>query len=258
MKEVKQHTDEYDNFDDVDESELERRAIEARKRRREALLAKYEQEKEKKQASQEATASQPSAEKSAHDADADTSHDFTKNLKGKMGEAHEGISAADYTDNLDRREDVNDEGDKPPPQPASDASDDDDMFALSSEHLAKKQKTSHRTSKASLPIDGSTDADGYYTHTFGETLDGRYTVFAALGSGMFSNVVRVKDTRAHNAEYAVKIIRAQESMRRVALKEVALLERLKQLDADDRKHVIRIERTFEHRGHLCIVFEGLR
>lgn len=31
-----------------------------------------------------------------------------------------------------------------------------------------------------------------------------------------------------------------------------------QADPDDKKHIIRLERTFEHRGHLCMVFESLR
>lgn len=37
-----------------------------------------------------------------------------------------------------------------------------------------------------------------------------------------------------------------------------MLNKLKQADPDDKKHVVRLERTFEHRGHLCIVFESLR
>lgn len=28
-------------------------------------------------------------------------------------------------------------------------------------------------------------------------------------------------------------------------------------DPDDKKHLIRLLRTFEHRGHLCLVFESL-
>ena len=41
-------------------------------------------------------------------------------------------------------------------------------------------------------------------------------------------------------------------------KEVQILNKLKQSDPDDKKHVVRLERTFEHRGHLCLVFESLR
>lgn len=45
---------------------------------------------------------------------------------------------------------------------------------------------------------------------------------------------------------------------KAGLKEVQMLNKLKQADPDDKKHVVRLERTFEHRGHLCIVFESLR
>lgn len=34
--------------------------------------------------------------------------------------------------------------------------------------------------------------------------------------------------------------------------------KLKQGDPEDKKHIVRLDRTFEHRGHLCLVFENLR
>ncbi len=37
-----------------------------------------------------------------------------------------------------------------------------------------------------------------------------------------------------------------------------ILNKLRQSDPEDKKHVVRLERTFEHRGHLCLVFESLR
>ena len=37
-----------------------------------------------------------------------------------------------------------------------------------------------------------------------------------------------------------------------------ILNKLKQADPDDKKHIVRLERTFEHRGHLCLVFESMR
>ncbi|TIB70163.1 hypothetical protein E3P77_00081 [Wallemia ichthyophaga] len=258
--------DEYDAFDSLDESELERRAIEDRKKRRDALMAKFD----KGTQNTESTQSIQSTQQAQHTHPATP---FTENLKGIVADPHEGISAADYNYTLDRREDVDSGGvadgatdtatatatatTTSPNPPSSDASD-DDMFALQPSKKQKRSHTTTNTSKPSLPIDGSTDSEGYYMHTFGERLDNnRYIVFASLGVGMFSKVVRVKDTHAHDKEYAVKIIRSQESMKKAALKEVNLLERLKELDAEDRKHVVRIERTFEHRGHLCIVFESL-
>ena len=45
---------------------------------------------------------------------------------------------------------------------------------------------------------------------------------------------------------------------RAGLKEVQILNKLRQADLDDKKHIVRLERTFEHRGHLCLVFEALR
>ena len=45
---------------------------------------------------------------------------------------------------------------------------------------------------------------------------------------------------------------------KAGLKEIQMLNKLKQADPDDKKHVVRLERTFEHRGHLCLVFENLR
>ena len=45
---------------------------------------------------------------------------------------------------------------------------------------------------------------------------------------------------------------------KAGLKEAQILNKLKQADPEDKKHVVRLERTFEHRGHLCLVFESLR
>jgi len=114
----------------------------------------------------------------------------------------------------------------------------------------------------------------------GEQLDGgRYQVFSSLGKGMFANVVRARVLQGEvgdvGREVAIKIIRCQESMYefvfrflslltlhfnryRAGLKEVQILNKLKQADPDDKKHIVRLERTFEHRGHLCIVFESMR
>lgn len=41
------------------------------------------------------------------------------------------------------------------------------------------------------------------------------------------------------------------------MKEAQILRRLMDVDPDDKKHLIRLLRTFEHRGHLCMVFESL-
>ena len=44
---------------------------------------------------------------------------------------------------------------------------------------------------------------------------------------------------------------------RAGQKEANILRKLMEADPGDKKHIIRLERTFEHRGHLCLVFESL-
>jgi len=45
---------------------------------------------------------------------------------------------------------------------------------------------------------------------------------------------------------------------KAGIKEAQILQNLRALDPEDKKHLVRLERTFEHRGHLCLVFENLR
>ena len=42
------------------------------------------------------------------------------------------------------------------------------------------------------------------------------------------------------------------------MKEIDILRKLLQADPDDKKHMIRLERSFDHKGHLCMVFENMR
>ncbi|PWN97720.1 kinase-like protein, partial [Tilletiopsis washingtonensis] len=110
------------------------------------------------------------------------------------------------------------------------------------------------------------DADGYYRVTLGERLGdkGQYHVFANLGRGMFSSVVKAREVTpgehgapAREREVAIKIVRSQETMYKAGIKEMAVLQKLMALDPEDKRHLIRLEGHFEHRGHLCMVFELL-
>jgi len=129
----------------------------------------------------------------------------------------------------------------------------------------KKRKTVTKPIAPALitttTLDSAADPEGYYTIILGEQLDGRYQVFSSVGKGMFANVVRARviqgDLNEVGKEVAIKIVRAQESMYRAGLKEVQILNKLKQADPEDKKHIVRLERTFEHRGHLCLVFEAM-
>ncbi|KAI4144429.1 MAG: hypothetical protein LQ341_002663 [Variospora aurantia] len=140
--------------------------------------------------------------------------------------------------------------------------DEDDMFA----DAPVAPKAQPGTAKA-VPVpqskavdmsmlDDWDDDEGYYKVILGELLDNRYHVQSNLGRGMFSGVVRATDQKTGELA-AIKIIRNNESMKKAGLKEVEILQKLAHADPEDKKHVIRLKRTFEYKGHLCMVFENL-
>jgi serine/threonine-protein kinase PRP4 len=100
------------------------------------------------------------------------------------------------------------------------------------------------------------NSKGYYITILGELIDNRYQVTQNLGRGMFSSVVRAEDSKSGQT-VAIKIIRNNESMRRAGMKEIDILNDIAANDPEDRKHVIRLLRSFDHKGHLCMVFENL-
>lgn len=44
----------------------------------------------------------------------------------------------------------------------------------------------------------------------------------------------------------------------VGKKEVGILKKLNEADPEDKKHIVRLEHVFDHRGHMCLVTESLR
>ena len=141
--------------------------------------------------------------------------------------------------------------------------DEDDMFAP--ENDTKAHKKEDGTQAVHMPqakqldrsmLDDWDDPEGYYRIILGELLDNRYHVQTNLGKGVFSAVVRAHD-RETDKPVAIKVIRKQESMYKAGVKEIEILQQLVEADPEDKKHVIRLERHFEHKGHLCMVFENL-
>lgn len=145
--------------------------------------------------------------------------------------------------------------------------DDDDMFAPTEERDGKEKEVSMAgpTEGAVVPsakqlgigmIDNWDDPEGYYKVILGELLDGRYHVQKNLGKGMFAAVVRATDISTKKV-VAIKIIRNNDTMKKAGMKEIGILEKLNEADPGDKKHIVRLERQFEHKGHLCMVFENL-
>ncbi|KAI9644812.1 U4/U6 small nuclear ribonucleoprotein prp4 [Ciborinia camelliae] len=147
------------------------------------------------------------------------------------------------------------------------ADDDDDMFAEDSVPDDKPEVVMIGDVAKAVPIpqameldigmlDNWDDLEGYYKIILGELLNGRYHVQANLGKGMFSGVVRAMDITTKKL-VAIKLIRNNETMRKAGMKEIEILQKINDADPDDKKHMIRLERYFEHKGHLCMVFEHL-
>ncbi|RYG56741.1 hypothetical protein EON66_02135 [archaeon] len=58
-------------------------------------------------------------------------------------------------------------------------------------------------------------------------------------------------------QVAIKVMRANDTMRRAGLKELESLRALATADPDGRYHCVRLLHHFEHLNHLCLVFEPL-
>jgi serine/threonine-protein kinase PRP4 len=141
------------------------------------------------------------------------------------------------------------------------AEDDDevDMFAEAPPKPAKPTPATDAKAAQALDVkmmDNWDDPEGYYMTIPGELLESRYHVLQNLGRGMFSSVVRATD-RKNNKPVAIKIVRNNDTMRKAGIREIEILKDLAVNDAEDKKHLIRLERSFEHKGHLCMVFENL-
>jgi len=86
----------------------------------------------------------------------------------------------------------------------------------------------------------------------------RYEVIKASGKGVFSNVVTAIDKLRQNSEgvnplVAIKVIRANDTMYKAGKLELQILTKLAEADPENRRHVIRLLRSFEYRHHLCMV-----
>ncbi|WBW75121.1 serine/threonine protein kinase Prp4 [Schizosaccharomyces osmophilus] len=141
-----------------------------------------------------------------------------------------------------------------------DEDEEDDMFADSPLPTHKKRKTDKKPSTVKRSLAGMQDTwddvEGYYKVILMEELDSRYLIQSNLGKGMFSSVVNVMDQMT-KASFAIKIIRNNEVMYKAGMKEVSILERLQAADPEGRRHIVRYDRYFMHKNHLCMVFEML-
>ncbi|KAL9537557.1 hypothetical protein MBANPS3_011670 [Mucor bainieri] len=194
----------------------------------------------------------PAMDKDLHHTESQTALLRKKDLQEPGVDSHADMLASDYTEKLEE-------------QPKAKAtaeidmfSDNLDMFAATDITTGQNALMTHANTAANNPnlTDNWDDPEGYYSTRIGEVLDGRYQVLANLGRGVFSSVVKAKDQET-NEDVAIKLIRNNETMYKAGQKELTFLKKLMDADPDNKKHVIRLQRHFEHRSHLCLVFETL-
>ncbi|EUC44989.1 hypothetical protein COCMIDRAFT_96757 [Bipolaris oryzae ATCC 44560] len=112
-------------------------------------------------------------------------------------------------------------------------------------------------------LDNWDDPEGYYKLISNELVDGgRYRVIKGLGRGVFANVAQAEEVGADNGDaspriVAIKMIRRNDLMRRASQKEMDFLRKVNEADPQDKRHIIRLLGSFDHKGHLCIVFEHM-
>lgn len=149
----------------------------------------------------------------------------------------------------------------------SDDDDDFDMFAddFDEEKLAAPKSVPKAKAPTEDPVAlqggqggilEDDDKDGYYKIRPSEILNGRYQIQSTLGKGMFSGVARATDITTKKL-VAIKIMRNNDALKKGGFTEIAILEKLNSADPDNKKHIIKFERSFEYKGHLCMVFENL-
>jgi serine/threonine-protein kinase PRP4 len=112
-------------------------------------------------------------------------------------------------------------------------------------------------------LDNWDDPEGYYKLISNELVNnGRYRMVRTLGRGVFANVAQAEDRNAETEDpsrklVAIKMIRRNELMRKASQKEMDFLRRVNEEDPQDKRHIIRLLSSFDHKGHLCIVFEHM-
>ncbi|KAH8797215.1 kinase-like domain-containing protein [Flagelloscypha sp. PMI_526] len=123
-----------------------------------------------------------------------------------------------------------------------------DMFACDDDEKPKKKfvKKVNKSRLANVLSDGGVGLgaadgpEGYYTTTLGESLGSKYHVC--------QDGTLLPDA-APKREVAIKIMRSQETMYKSGQREAATLAKLNSAGPDDKRHVVRLERTFQWHGH---------
>ncbi|CAB1340618.1 unnamed protein product, partial [Coregonus sp. 'balchen'] len=242
---VDKESSEEEVLEDFDGEEVDEEAlIEQRRQQRLAIVQKYRGGNEDSMTSM---ASEPSSPQSSTRSRSPSPDDILERVAADVKE-YERENLDTFEENIKAKQGlITQEKDGPKKPSAPDMfTESDDMFeaAIDSARMRAAGVGGKDFKDNPNLRDNWTDAEGYYRVNIGETLDKRYDVYGYTGQGMFSNVIRGRDT-------------ARAGQDKTGLKELEFLKRLNDADPDDKFHCLRLFRHFYHKQHLCLVFEPL-
>lgn len=239
-----------DDDDDEDDDAKAQKALEASRKRREALMKSFVtvgegDDKNGKEGAKAEPVYQDGSDSEESGADGEKAKNRPGSPDAETMKKNEEINAFRYK------------------QKEKDEREDEDEASMFNEKADEsKLKQAHKNTTSDIQFTGASaedwdDEDGYYRAKVGEVIDGRYLVVdETSGKGVFSNVVKAKDQQHPQQEMvAIKVMRCNDMMKKCAEKEIDILETLNKNDKENKKHVIRLLRHFSYRGHLCLVFE---
>ncbi|KAG0067850.1 dual specificity protein kinase kns1, partial [Podila epicladia] len=100
------------------------------------------------------------------------------------------------------------------------------------------------------------DKEGHYIVVPNQDLIKRYKILRLLGQGTFGKVVECFD-RETGQHCAIKIIRAVQKYRDASKTEIRVLATMKAYDPENKFKCLHLREWFDHRNHVCMVFELL-
>ncbi|KAJ2686866.1 serine threonine protein kinase CMGC group, partial [Coemansia spiralis] len=100
------------------------------------------------------------------------------------------------------------------------------------------------------------DRDGHYIVVPGREFTPRFKIRRLLGQGTFGKVMECEDGAAGRL-VAIKVIRAVPKYRDAAKIEIRVLQTLQRADPANAYQCMHVNETFDHRNHVCMVFDLL-
>ncbi|KAJ2820892.1 serine threonine protein kinase CMGC group, partial [Coemansia sp. 'formosensis'] len=100
------------------------------------------------------------------------------------------------------------------------------------------------------------DRDGHYIVVPGRDFNSRFKIRRLLGQGTFGKVMECEDA-ATGRLVAIKVIRAVPKYRDAAKIEIRVLQTLQRNDPANTFQCMHVNETFDHRNHVCMVFDLL-